>query len=73
MRCGPAGASVTESNFGWTVGAGVEYAFLGGWSAKLEYLYADLGNGNCDAATCGIDTDFESKLNLVRAGLNYRF
>ena len=70
---GPTGASVTESNFGWTVGAGIEYAFLGNWSAKIEYLYADLGNGECDAATCGITTDFETKLNIVRAGLNYRF
>ena len=28
---------------GWTAGVGVEYAFLGNWTAKLEYLYVDLG------------------------------
>ena len=33
----------SESNFGWTFGAGLEYAFLGNWTAKLEYLYVDLG------------------------------
>jgi outer membrane immunogenic protein len=70
---GPSGGSVTQSNFGWTVGAGVEYAFLAGWSAKLEYLYADLGNGDCDAATCGVDTTFDTKVNAIRAGLNYHF
>ena len=70
---GPGGGSVTESNFGWTIGVGVEYAFMGPWSAKLEYLYADMGNGNCNAATCGVSTDFETQLNLVRVGLNYRF
>ena len=70
---GPLGGSVTESNFGWTIGGGLEYAFLGSWSAKVEYLYADLGNGNCDAASCGVSTDFSTKVNVVRAGLNYRF
>src|SRR6202035_782062 len=27
----------------WTVGGGYEYAFDAHWSAKVEYLYADLG------------------------------
>ncbi len=26
---------------------GIEYAFLGNWSAKVEYLYADLGTVDC--------------------------
>src|SRR5262249_45664592 len=41
-------AASAVSNFkdvkaGWTAGAGVEAALGGGWSAKLEYLYIDLG------------------------------
>ena len=28
---------------GWTLGAGWEYAFAEKWSAKIEYLYYDLG------------------------------
>jgi outer membrane immunogenic protein len=67
------GASVTKTNVGWTAGAGVEYAFLGAWSAKVEYLYADLGKATCPAATCGVDTDIKFKTNLVRLGVNYRF
>jgi outer membrane immunogenic protein len=67
------GVSVTKTNVGWTAGAGLEYAFLGAWSAKVEYLYADLGKATCGAATCGVDTDIKFKANLVRVGLNYRF
>jgi outer membrane immunogenic protein len=67
------GASVDKSKVGWTVGAGVEWAFTGAWSAKLEYLYADLGKITCDAATCGTSTDVSFKTNVVRLGVNYRF
>jgi len=68
------GLSETKTKVGWTVGVGLEYAFLGAWSAKLEYLYADLGKSNCSPATCGgtgVDVSFKS--NIVRAGVNYRF
>ncbi len=67
------GVSVTKTNVGYAVGAGLEYAFLGNWSAKVEYLYADIGKATCGAADCGVDTDIKFKANLVRAGLNYRF
>ncbi len=30
--------------WGWTVGAGFEYAFAPGWSAKIEYNYMDFGS-----------------------------
>lgn len=67
------GLSETKTKVGWTAGAGVEYAFMGNWSAKVEYLYVDLGKSNCSATTCGIDTDVKFNANIVRAGLNYRF
>ena len=35
-----------SNQLGWTFGAGLEYAFMGNWTAKLEYLYVDLGNFN---------------------------
>ncbi|HVV62136.1 MAG TPA: outer membrane protein [Pseudolabrys sp.] len=69
----PGVASVSKTQVGWTVGAGLEYAFMGAWSAKIEYLYADLGHITCGAATCGTSTTVSYKTNLVRAGLNYRF
>src|SRR5262249_27774827 len=36
-------ASINDVRAGWTAGAGIEGAFGGGWSAKVEYLYMDLG------------------------------
>jgi outer membrane immunogenic protein len=63
--------SSDESNLGWTVGAGLEYAFLGNWTAKLEYLYVDLGSVNLGIAPIVNNVSF--KENIVRAGLNYKF
>jgi len=64
-------ASSSNNQFGWTAGAGIEYAFLGNWSAKLEYLYVDLGSFN--AAIAPVVNNVSFKENIVRAGLNYRF
>jgi outer membrane immunogenic protein len=61
---------------GWTVGAGVEYAFSNAWSAKFEYLYVDLGNFNTSLSVSPTDViAFNHKYtdNIVRAGVNYRF
>ena len=52
---------------------GLEYGFLGPWSAKIEYLYADLGNATCGAASCSVDTSVSFKTSIVRFGVNYRF
>jgi outer membrane immunogenic protein len=67
------GASETKTKLGYTLGGGVEYAFLGAWSAKIEYLYVDLGKATCGAATCGLDTDVKFKAHLAKIGVNYRF
>ncbi|MSO67734.1 MAG: porin family protein [Pseudolabrys sp.] len=67
------GLSETDIKVGWTVGAGLEYAFMGAWSAKLEYLYADLGKASCSTPTCTTAADVTYKANLVRLGVNYRF
>ena len=67
------GLSETKTQVGWTVGGGVEYAFLGPWSAKVEYLYVDLGKPSCSIATCGVATDVSFHSNIVRGGINYRF
>ena len=63
-----------STNVGWTAGGGLEYAFVNNWSAKVEYLYMDLGNATCDA-TCAGGTPFDVnfKANILRGGLNYKF
>jgi len=60
--------SASENRAGWTVGGGLEANLYGPWSAKVEYLYVDLGNG---APVAGSSAEF--KTNIVRAGLNYHF
>jgi outer membrane immunogenic protein len=73
--------SKSTTRFGYTVGAGLEYAIDRNWSAKIEYLYYDLGKSDytspqiTGAALPGVfgTTRAENKGNLVRAGINYRF
>lgn len=57
-----------DTRAGWTVGGGVEAQINGPWTAKVEYLFVDLGSGG---SVLGSEADFES--HLVRAGLNYKF
>jgi outer membrane immunogenic protein len=64
-------ASSSKSKLGWTAGVGVEYAFLGNWSAKLEYLYVDLGS--FDTGPAPVVNNVSFKENIIRAGLNYKF
>ncbi len=74
IKATPAGAgSTTKTNAGWTIGGGLEAAIGGPWTAKVEYLYADLGKGSCDVAICGTSSDVDFHTNLVRAGINYHF
>jgi len=54
---------------GWVAGTGVEYAFAPHWSARLEYLYSQLGAANvafASGARYASTTDFQS----LRIGLN---
>lgn len=60
--------SSDKTKAGWTLGGGVEAQIAGPWSAKVEYLYVDLGNGD---SIGGQRPDFTT--NIVRAGLNYHF
>jgi outer membrane immunogenic protein len=57
---------------GYTVGAGVEYMFAPNWSAKLEYMYANLSSQTYTITGTSFDSgtiDF----NTVKAGINYHF
>ena len=59
----------TKTELGWTLGVGAEYGFAPNWSAKVEYLYMDLGNRSF--ATTGADNGFSA--SMLRIGLNYHF
>ena len=67
--------SQARAGTGWTAGGGLEYAFLPNWSAKVEYLYTNIG-ANYDPiyiAPFIVETQQRAHLNTVRAGVNYRF
>ncbi len=74
---------------GWTLGGGFEWMFASNWTAKIEYLYYDLGSMTSSGqladpitipsppATYYFVNDVQSTTrfngNIVRVGLNYRF
>jgi outer membrane immunogenic protein len=77
-------ASVSKTKVGWTAGAGAEWMFARNWSAKLEYLYVDLGSesaiGNLastdpQGVTQGESTRYTWRFreNIARVGVNYHF
>jgi len=66
------GTTVSDTRWGWTAGAGVEYAFAPAWSAKLEYNYMDFGTKSVSFAP-GIATDIDQQIHAVKFGINYKF
>jgi len=38
------GGAYSDTRVGWTAGGGLEWMFMPNWSAKVEYLYYDLGS-----------------------------
>jgi outer membrane immunogenic protein len=83
------GVTTTHTQAGWTAGAGIEWAFADNWTAKVEYLYVNLGNGNVNCATTActnastpigglppgppIPVSVTLTENLIRAGVNFKF
>ena len=78
------GTSITVSNnntnSGWLVGAGIEWAFAPNWSAKVEYNYLGLDDRTfiVPAGVPGFlpgDTFTQSNRNIqmVKVGANYLF
>ncbi|TCT07682.1 outer membrane protein [Aquabacter spiritensis] len=67
------GVSLSQTTWGWTIGAGVEYAFTNNITAKLEYLYVDLiGKTYTIPSTLGsIETD--NDMSVLKVGVNYKF
>ena len=61
--------SESHTNVGWTGGAGVEMGLNQNWSAKIEYLYLNLGSTNF--AVTGVNNGFSA--SVIRTGINYHF
>jgi outer membrane immunogenic protein len=69
----------TKDLAGYVVGGGIEAMLGGGWSAKAEYLYMNLGSisGSVDISTPGqpatLLTSSTVRDHIVRIGANYHF
>jgi len=77
-RSGGFDGSSSNVRWGWTLGAGAEYALTDKLSLKGEYLYVDLGSKNHsvlspDDSTESISWRDSAQFHAVRLGLNYKF
>ena len=57
---------------GWTVGAGIETLLAPNWTAKVEYLYMDLGSAQLFDVVPGVSETVSFKASLIRGGINYK-
>lgn len=84
LAYGDVGGSSFGSNntkAGYTLGAGVEYAFTPNWTAKIEGLYVNIDRGNrgyvvagpTAATTYAVTSGKNNDFGVVRVGLNYKF
>jgi outer membrane immunogenic protein len=62
---------------GWTAGGGMEPQIANNWSAKVEYLFVNLGDVTETIAYPANSSNFTTQTSfhthVVRVGLNYRF
>jgi outer membrane immunogenic protein len=65
------GLSNEQTHVGYTVGAGVEAMIAPNITARLEYLYVDLGRETYTTVLGPTRASFDA--NIVRTALNYKF
>jgi outer membrane immunogenic protein len=70
-------ANASNTQIGWTIGAGTEWKIWDRWTAKLEYIYIDFGTFANTFTGTGAFPTFTAVShvndNIFRAGINYRF
>jgi outer membrane immunogenic protein len=71
----PGIGSVDNSNtfVGWTIGAGLEYAFTPNIIGRVEYRYTDYGDNDDTLTPFGFSDNVDVKDNTVRVGVAYKF
>ena len=66
------------TRLGWTVGAGIENAFLDNWSWKAEYNFmrfdntTTISNTSTLSNSTGIASETNMDIHAVKLGVNYR-
>lgn len=71
--------SRSDTQFGWTAGAGIEYALTHHWSIKAEYLYFDVGSESQTVNQIPAEPPYqiryrwETEFHTITAGVNFKF
>jgi outer membrane immunogenic protein len=68
---GPGGAFRETTFFGWSAGAGAEFAFDENWSARLDYQFTDFDSETISYP--GGQTTYDPDANTFRGSVIYRF
>ena len=72
-------AHYSDTRTGWALGAGFEWAFADCWTFKTEYLHLDFGSKSVTANPVPVNPpyqinyDFDTQVDIVRVGVNYKF
>jgi outer membrane immunogenic protein len=61
----------SDTEWGWTVGGGLEFAFTDALSARIEYRYTDLGK--TDLTVEDVDFEVDNTFHAVRLGVSWHF
>jgi opacity protein-like surface antigen len=61
----------SQTNGGWLVGTGMEYAFADNWTGKLEYDF--LGINSTTASAAPPVTIANHDIQMLKVGVNYQF
>ena len=75
----PLSPAATHTDFGWTAGFGLEWAFWNNWSLRAEYDYVGLASQTFTVApgptTFGGDviTYGHRNISIMTAAVNYKF
>ena len=69
------GASVraSDTNGGWLVGGGFEYALAPNWTAKFEYDFLSLADKNFPAFAGTRGFELERDVQQLKVGINFKF
>jgi opacity protein-like surface antigen len=64
-----------RTSVGWTLGAGIEYAFAPNWTTKVEYDHLGLNSVSFSSTQIVLNADrlrLDRQFNMLTAGLNYK-
>ena len=70
-------ATGRASRSGWLIGTGIEHAFFGNWSGKVEYNFMDFGRRGVTMVEVGGGApevfNVQQEIHSITFGLNWRF